>query len=381
MERFTIRRTLVVAALTVLYPVAGLAQTQTIDVPFTSHDGYAMLGKLTVPDTTSAHPVVIYVQTAEGATVDMKRPLGRNATFNYYDLYREKLPEMDVAFFSYEGRGIRMGDAPPRYEAIDSDVYNTSTLENKVRDLLSAIEVVKRQKGVNPDRILLMGASEGTLLCVDAAARAPSDVKGLVLYGILSSTLKDMLTYMAADASFANINAMFDTDKDGKTSRAEFDADPGKNREQALKGVTFETLDVSSDGFVTVDDLRVLRKPILDGIAANNYDVINAFLSQTSVVSLPKGWVQDHFAHPPMWSVLSRLSIPVGLFQGNADRNTPASGTRELEEKAKAAGKSNLEFHYFDGLDHSLGIALWFARRTLPEGHKAIFEFIQRQTR
>jgi pimeloyl-ACP methyl ester carboxylesterase len=232
-----------------------------------------MLGKLTVPDTTGAHPVVIYVQTAEGATVDMKRPLGRNATFNFYDLYREKLPEMNVAFFSYEGRGIRMGDAPPRYEAIDADVYNTSTLENKVRDILSAIEVVKRQKGINPDRILLMGASEGTLLCADAVARAPADVKGLVLYGILSSTLKDMLTYMAEEASFVNINAMFDTDKDGKTSRAEFDADPGKNREQALKGVTFETLDVSRDGFFTVDDLRVLRKPLLDGIAANNYEV------------------------------------------------------------------------------------------------------------
>src|SRR4030095_11687490 len=120
-----IRHVLLVAAFTALHPLAGLAQTQTVEVPFTSHDGYPMLGKLTLPDTEGLHPVVIYVQTAEGATVDMKRPLGRNVTFNYYDLYREKLPEMRVAFFSYEGRGIRMGDAPPRYEAIDWDVYNT----------------------------------------------------------------------------------------------------------------------------------------------------------------------------------------------------------------------------------------------------------------
>jgi pimeloyl-ACP methyl ester carboxylesterase len=324
---------------------------------------------------------VIYVQTAEGATVDMKRPLGRNATFNYYDLYREKLPEMSVAFFSYEGRGIRMGDAPPRYETIDWDVYNTSTLENKVRDILSAIEVVKRQKGVNPDRILLMGASEGTLLCAEAAVRAKADVKGLILYGVLSSTLKDMLTYMAADASFASINAMFDTDKNGKTSRAEFDADPGKNRDRALKGVAFETLDESGDGLFTVEDLRVLRKPILDAIARDNYRDIEAWLKQTAVVSTPKNWVQDHFSQPSMWSFLSQLSIPVGLFQGNDDRNTPASGTRKLEEQAKAAGKTNLEFHYFDSLDHSLGITEWFVRKTLPEGHKAIFEFIQSQTR
>ena len=56
-----------------------------------------MLGKLTVPDTETRHAVVVYVQTAEGATVDMKRPLGGGRTFNYYDLYREKLPAMSVA--------------------------------------------------------------------------------------------------------------------------------------------------------------------------------------------------------------------------------------------------------------------------------------------
>jgi hypothetical protein len=48
---------------------------------------------------------------------------------------------MSVAFFSYEGRGVRMGDQPPRFEQIDEAIYNTSTLENKVRDLLSAMRL------------------------------------------------------------------------------------------------------------------------------------------------------------------------------------------------------------------------------------------------
>jgi len=106
-------------------------KTITVEIRFTSYDGYKMFGKLTIPATTGSHPVVIYVQTAEGMTVDMKRQKSRDATFNYFDLYREKLPEMNVAFFSYEGRGIRMGDKPPRYETIDWSIYNTSTLENK----------------------------------------------------------------------------------------------------------------------------------------------------------------------------------------------------------------------------------------------------------
>src|SRR5262245_26875140 len=143
---------------------SGGSSAKTIEIPFTSHDGHEMFGKLTIPDSGASHAVVIYVQTAEGMTVDMKRPKGREGTFNYYDLYREKLPEMNVAFFSYEGRGIRMGDKPPRYESIDWDIYNTSTLENKVRDIISAVQVVKKQRGIDASLVFLMGASEGTLL-------------------------------------------------------------------------------------------------------------------------------------------------------------------------------------------------------------------------
>ena len=44
---------------------------------------------------------------------------------------------------------------------------------------------------------------------------------------------------------------------------------------------------------------------------------------------------------------LSQLAMPVGLFQGELDHNTPAAGVRALEQRAKAAGKTNLEFRYF----------------------------------
>jgi hypothetical protein len=69
----------------------GAVKTKTIEIPFTSHDRYEMFGKLTIPTSAGTHPVVIYVQTAEGMTVDMKRHKSRSETFNYFDLYREKL--------------------------------------------------------------------------------------------------------------------------------------------------------------------------------------------------------------------------------------------------------------------------------------------------
>jgi alpha-beta hydrolase superfamily lysophospholipase len=140
-------------------------------------------------------------------------------------------------------------------------------------------------------------------------------------------------------------------------------------------------VDADHDGFFTQADFRTLRKPLVDAVEADNYDSVMAWLKQTAVVDLPTGWLKDHFAHPSMWSFLSQLTIPVGLFHGTADNLAPIDGTRNLEAQAKRAGKANLEFHYFEGLDHSLGVGAWFTRGTLPEGHRAIFEFIKAKTR
>lgn len=356
-------------------------KTKTIEIPFKSHDGHEMFGKLTLPQSGAPHAVVIYVQTAEGMTVDMKRPDGRGGTFNYFDLYRRMLSELNVAFFGYEGRGIRLGDKPPRYEQIDWDAYNTSTLENKVKDILTAVRIVQKQAGIDASRIFLMGASEGTLLAAEAAARAPKEIADLVLYGVMSSTMRDTFRFVVSDGAFLAYRGFFDSDRDGKISKAEFEADPRKYREQVFRNAAFELFDRNSDGFWTVEDTRVLSKGLLDAIDTENYEVLNNWAKRSAGVSTPKDWFKDHFAHQPIWTFLARLDMPVGFFHGDRDTACSIEGVKRMEEEAKKAGKSNMRFHYFENLDHSLNIAAYFIRGTMPAGHKAIFEYIENQTR
>ncbi|HWP56222.1 MAG TPA: hypothetical protein VN476_18965, partial [Pyrinomonadaceae bacterium] len=292
-------------------------KTKTIEIPFSSYDRYEMFGKLTIPTSTGNHPVVIYVQTAEGMTVDMKRQKSRAETFNYFDLYREKLPEMNSAFFSYEGRGIRMGDKPPRYETINWDIYNTSTLENKVRDLMSAVELVKKQPGIDASRIFLMGASEGTLLAAEAASRMPKQIRGLILYGVLTANMRENFKYIVTDGSFLTWRGNFDTDKDGKVSKQEFEADPKKFRERALKNEAFSTLDKNGDGFFTAEDLVMLSerlRNLRDAVDKENYEVLNEWAKTSAGVSTPKDWFKDQFAHQPIWTFLAQINIAVGCF-------------------------------------------------------------------
>jgi len=361
-------------------PAASPAKVATREIGFSTQDGHALRGKLVVPESGELKAVVIYVQTAEGMTMDMRRPLGGDRSFSYFDLYREKLPPMGVGFFSYEGRGIRNGSTPPRFEEIAWDVYNTSTLENKVRDALVAVEAVRKQPGLGAARVYLMGASEGTLLAAEAAARKPSEVHGLILYGVMSDTMRGTFKFIVSDGGFLAYRGFFDTNADGKISRAEFEADPKKYREHVFKNAAFEVFDKDGDGNFTADDMRVMTKTYLDAVDNENYEILDRWTKTSAGVVTPENWFKDHFAHPPIWTFLSKVEAPVGLFHGTADTSTSVDGVRKLEELARQAGKSKMRFYYFDGLDHTLNIGMYFARGTLPAGHQAIFEFIRQQT-
>jgi pimeloyl-ACP methyl ester carboxylesterase len=339
------------------------------DITFQAHDGTEMFGRLVSPKSDSPRAILIYVQTAEGATVDMKRPLGDGKTFNYYDLYREKLTEMGLGFFSYEGRGIRMGDEPPRYEKIDWDIYNTSTLDNKVRDLLSAVETVRRQDGLKDTPILLMGASEGALLCAEAAAKKPDAVTGLVLYAMLVQNLRETFRYIMSDGEFLKYRPL-DENKDDVITKAEWD--------RVIKNVDFSKADFNTDGKFTVADIEIAAKKYLDAIDNDNYEVLQTWAKAAAAVAVPEGWFKDHFSHADNWTFLSQLDIHVGCFHGDADRMAPIAAVKELEKKAKKAGLTKMEFHYFKGLDHSLNIGQYFVKGRMPEGHRAIFAFIDR---
>jgi hypothetical protein len=120
---------------------------------------------------------------------------------------------------------------------------------------------------------------------------------------------------------------------------------------------------------------------MIDAVDNDNFQILDAWAKNSAGVSTPKNWFKDHFAHQPIWTFLSQLNISVGLFQGDKDTACSIEGVKLMEDKAKKAGKSKMEFHYFENLDHTLNIGAYFIRGTMPAGHKAIFEFINSHVR
>jgi alpha-beta hydrolase superfamily lysophospholipase len=265
-----------------------------------------------------------------------------------------------------------MGDAPPRYETIDRDVFNTSTLDNKVKDVLGAVEAIRKQPGLGETPVFLMGASEGTLLAAEAASRNPAAVQGLILYGTLASNMKQNFAFICSDGAFMGARAM-DKDNNGSITKEEWEAVVKD------KKVGIDKADLNRDGVFTVEDVRITNKKLLDALANNDFATLNAWTqSGAPAVALPDKWFEDHFAHAEIWTFLKGLDVPVGLFHGDRDNMASMSAVKELEKASEKASRTNLKFHYFEGLDHSLNIGQYFVKGSIPAGHQAIFRFIDR---
>jgi len=349
---------------------------KTVDVAFRSQDGQELFGKLTMPDGNGPRPVVMMIQTAEAQTADSKVQ-GPRGPIDFFDLYRRELAVMGVAFFSYEGRGIRLGDKPPRYVAIDRPLFNTATLERKVQDAMAAVRTLKARPDVDGSRILLTGVSEGTLLAAETATRMPKDIKALVLSSVVTD-MREAIKFMMTDGAFLQHQQFWDANNDGRITAEEFEADRRGVRRAAK--LEFSSLDVNGDGVYTSEDRRIVAKSLLAAADAGDADTVwNGFLKVAASLELPDGWLKDHFAHPGIWTYLSQVDIPVGLFHGEIDGNTPVAGVRGLERQAMAAGKTKFEFHYFAGEEHSLGGLDYFLRGGPSEGYKELFAYVKRQ--
>jgi hypothetical protein len=353
------------------------APYKTVEIAFTSHDGHRLFGKLSLPDSTGPHPVVVFVQTAEAQTVDTRIQLPKGPV-DFFDLYRREFARIGVAFFSYEGRGTRMGTQPPRYVEIDWPVYNTSTLENKVRDAMTAVRALQKQAAVDASRIFLRGHSEGSLLAAETASRMPTEIRGLVLSGLLTH-LPAALKFMMTDGMFWQHQGHWDANRDGTITTAEFEADPRGIRKLMPPDFPFANFDRNGDGRYTVDDVRASMKAVVDAIDAGTSEAAMPFLKSAAAVDTPEGWLADHFRHAPIDTFLVQLQMPIGVFQGDVDQLTPASEVRALETRMKSAGKSNVEFQYFPGLDHALGGLESLLRGAPTAGYQALFEWVKRQ--
>jgi pimeloyl-ACP methyl ester carboxylesterase len=156
-------------------------------------DGEIISGRLMLPPGNDKVPLlIIFVHGTGPNTYLNKRKIG-NVEFNYFDLFAEEFNKRGIGFFTYNRRGVEIGDTPPYYDKIDSVKYSKYLPETEAKDIESMISQLRHDKRFSNSKIALLGGSEGTIIAAMVADRKVEKIDGLLLFGYANDNLYDII--------------------------------------------------------------------------------------------------------------------------------------------------------------------------------------------
>lgn len=347
------------------------SEAQAEIITITAHDGLKFKGKLRLPEGETSDKLVIYINGSGPNTYDNKRQAG-DITFNYHDLFAEQFTQEGIAYFSYNTRGVTVGNEAPYFAEIDEAAYQSYLPLNQVKDVEAIIRDLKTDSRLQNAKVILLGWSEGTMIAPLVALSGEVQVDALFLAGYCNETMADILEWqLTGGSSMVNVGTYLDSDGDGTVTKAEYDADPFQVTAQFG---AFEEMDVNSDGEINQKDFEQMLKDTHDETFRAFDGGDDAWLKENYGVRLTSAWFQEHREIPPNRETMPQLTLPIYIFQGTIDANVPVEQSREIAEAFRTAGKTNLHFLEFEMHDHDLNYILYPISGTISEGLQAIFD-------
>ncbi len=339
-------------------------------------DGDSISGRLEFPHGNEDIPLlVIFVHGTGPNTYLNKRKIG-NIEFNYFDLFAAEFNKRNIGFFTYNRRGVTLGDTPPYYDKIDSAKYSKYLPFNEVRDVESIISHLKNDGRFSKTKIVLLGCSEGTIIASMVADRKIEKVDALLLFGYVNENLSDVLKWQySGKASLINLRKYFDSNRDNIIQRNEYEStEEGATigRSKLFRNADFASLDLVKDSVIDYKDFEVKLADYYEYLmlmidAGNNNWVWNNYFRVTT------RWLKEHFLLEANKTRLLRIDISIYIFHGIDDGNVPVEGVYDIQDRFKSAGKENLQCYIFEGHNHDLNYLQWQFERQIPEGLDSIF--------
>lgn len=341
-----------------------------------SFDGYKLKGKLTLPNGEDMIPkLVLFVNGSGPNTYDNHRKIGEKE-FNYFDFFADSFSNCGIAFFSYNTRGVDIGNIAPLYADINDEEYKSYLPSNSVKDIYYMIKAIKENERLKECKVLLLGWSEGTNIAPLFAEKYPDMVDGLFLAGYVNDNLKDVLFWQLTESSMIWFRRFFDKDGDGKVSKAEYEADPHNVVSSVLQNTPFEEFDANQDGYIDGNDRAIVLKDFREAIFNAIERKDDEWLKANYGVRLTSTWFLEHFNLKSNMELLPSLNLPIYIFHGTLDPNCDVNGVYKIRDKFKKLGKKNLTVNIFENHDHSLNFVELIIKDKISDGLQAILDTI-----
>lgn len=370
--------TLAAIILCALAPSAGAFPQTDILISLQAPDGTPLEGKLTLPSSGEApFPVVFYLHGAGARTYDSPFVYadaeGKPQVGRYLDFHAQELARRGVALFRMSKRGCTPKDGPPGM-AIDRALFSGATMKVLLSDYESGLAALRARAEIDPARVVLVGASEGTRLAAELALRAPDGIVGVVLMGYAADNARDTIVWQNTAGPWRNIKHLAPDARDGDLTREEYDrlvaARPGLAR-----ALPFEVFDADGSGALTDEDLRQVTRPRLEAILKAVDEGDDEFLWK-QLARLSTAYLMDWWATEPTHTLLVKLDVPVAIYHGGLDGACRVEGVHETEQAFEAAGRDNLTVRIYPLANHDLDWTPATAVDGGPEPYRHVFDFV-----
>ncbi len=236
--------------------------------------------------------------------------------------------------------GVEFFSTDPKERFYDSEMTKTLRWADLIENAKEAIRWARRQPWVDSEKIILLGHSEGTQVAVDIA-RLGEKLQALILLGYHGHSIAKTIEFQVFDREVLwFLNRDLDENRDGKVSRQE-----------AAKWKEFSWNWAEGQVEVSAGEIE---QSIRSNEAKKKF--VQDFLSN-SFYAAPFDTGRDYF------DSTASLSMPILVFNGEYDVQTPASEAKILEQKCEAFKKPNCFIHIIPGVGHG------FSKPRGPRAH------------
>ena len=294
------------------------------DVEFASGK-ITLAGALTLPESAGPHPAVVLVSGSGGQNRDSSI-----AGFPVFRVIADYLTRYGVAVLRYDDPGVG---------GSTGDVLQ-ETIHDRAGNVLAAVGLLRRHAEIDPDRIGLIGHSEGGIVAPLVATQT-EDVSFIVLLagtGVRGDEiLKAQLEFLLDDQGA--------TAEEIETARA--------HQQRLFRSLT------TGEGWEEFEEAT--RRILLEGIEAapesdraaiTDVDVYVDTIIRQQLEAVQAPWYKSFFEYDP-GPVLERLNVPVLALFGELDTQVPAeTNAAAMVAALSAVDNPDFTLFVFPGANH-----------------------------
>lgn len=336
----------------------GLKTFETRDLVIDLENGLTTEAQLTIPLIGKGpFPGVLLIHGSGVADKDYYV----NDEIAPFKQISQYLSERGFAVLKYDKRGVG-----PNFTVANANVWGNLTFDDLKNDAQKALDVLMNQPEVDPNRISIIGHSEGTIITPRIAIDNPSKVKNIILMGAAANNTRDLVYFREVTLPLLYADRILDSNKTGVISISEAIKDPvfnflTRNFTQLLNSTATNESNIQSNS----------QGQLYNNSGKKGYMNINAELKQKLIQQanalstvLPGKkcvetggcpiWLQSQFALRPNVEIIREMPHTTSILiqQGTTDIATPMQQAFMLQDALIDSKHPDHKLNTYPGLGH-----------------------------